>query len=211
MAYVPLTLPDKLPESVDWAIRKVVEPLLEDIHWMLASPTGRPGKSGPPRQLQLPIALLLLATVEGVSTKLFQPAKEMGVGKRFKECLIRYYPWDIDPPTGVSREDAAKTLYVTFRNPLVHRLGLHDSKCPGVRFGQSFPGDGAESGLERLERSRKKPASEPFLIVTPDRRTLWLDPFYWGVRILIERWSCDTTQVSRADEKFRKTMSERSA
>ena len=53
MAYVPLTLPDKLPESVDTVIRKGVEPLLEDIHWMLVSPTGRPDKSGPPRQLQI--------------------------------------------------------------------------------------------------------------------------------------------------------------
>ena len=202
MAYVPLTLPDELPEFVDIVIRMGVEPQLEDIHWMLASPTGRPGKSGPPRQLQLPIALLLLAIVDGVSTKLFQPNKKMGSGTRFKECLIRYYPWDIDPPTGVSREDAVKILYDTFRNPLVHRLGLHDSKYPAVRLGQSFPGDGLEAELERLERSGKKPASEPCLVVTPDSRTLWLVPFYWGVRMLIERWSCDSVQVSRADEKF---------
>ena len=32
MAYVPLTLPDELPESVNRVIRKGVEPLLEDIH-----------------------------------------------------------------------------------------------------------------------------------------------------------------------------------
>ena len=114
MAYVPLTLPDKLPESDDRVIRKGVEPLLEDIHWMLASPTGRPGKSGPPRQLQLPIALLLLATVEGVSTKLFQPAKTMDVGKRFKECLIRYYPWDIEIPS---------TPFITRALPVAASLG----------------------------------------------------------------------------------------
>ena len=211
MAYVPLTLSSSLLDSVNTVIRTGVEPLLEDVHWMLATPTGRSGAPGPPRQLQLPVALVLLATLEGVSAKLFQPEEKMKSGERFKECLNRYFPWDIDPPRGVCCEEAATILYSTFRNPLVHRLGLHESKFPAVKIGQSFPGNAAESGLERLELSRGKPASEPCLVVTQDKRTLWLGPFYWGVRTLVERWSCDTTQVERADEKFRKAVSEGSA
>ena len=207
MAYVPLNLSNSLPDSVHTIIRKGVEPQLEDVHWMLATAIHRPSEFGPPRQLQVPVALVLLATVDGVSTRLFHPEECMKTGKRFKECLNRYFPWDIDPPTGVSSEEAAKILYDTFRNPLVHFLGLHQSKDPAVRIGQSYPwSDDAEIGVESLERSRCKPASEPCLVVTPDKRTLWLGPFYWGVRTLIERWSCDKIQVSHADKKFRKSV-----
>ena len=212
MAYVPLALPDSLPESVNTVIRKGVEPQLRDVHWMFATAIARPSESEPPRQLQLPIALVLLATVAGESESLLHLEEKTDGGKRFQECLKRYFPWDIDPPTGVSSEEAAKILYKTFRNPLVHRLGLHPSKDAAVQIGQSFPGsDDAAARMERLERSRCKPASEPCLVVTLDKRKLWLDPFYWGVRILVERWSCDKTQVSHADNKFTKPVSERRA
>lgn len=206
MAYFPLALPDELPETVCTVIRRGVEPMLEDIRWMLSTPTGRLGTSGLPRQLQVPVALMLLATLEGVAAKLFQPERKMNGRERFKECLKRYFPWDVDPPTGESQEKAGDILYDAFRNPLIHRLGLHDSKSPAAGIVLGFPGDGAESSLERLERSRGKPISEPCLVVTPHRRTLWLEPLYWGVRILVERWSCDTTQVARAERKFRKPL-----
>ena len=210
MAYVPLALSDSLPESVDTLIRKGVEPLLQDVRWMLATAIRRPREFGPPRQLQIPIALMLLATVDGVSKQLFRPEENMGGGKKFKECLNRFFPWDIDPPTGVSSEEAAIILYETFRNPLVHFLGLHRSKNPAVQIVQSFPGsDSAEIGVERMERSKCKPVSEPCLVVTPDKRQLWLDPFYWGVRTLVERWSHDKAQVSHADKQFTKPVSER--
>ena len=212
MAFVPLVLSDSLPDSVNTVIRTGVEPLLQDVRWMLATAIGRPSEFEPPRQLQLPIAMMLLATVDGVSKQLFRPEGNMGGGKRFKECLNRYFPWDIDPPTGVSSEEAAIILYETFRNSLVHFLGLHRTKSPDVQIIQSFPGsDDAEVGVECLERSKCKPVSEPCLVVTPDKRQLWLDPLYWGVRTLVERWSHDNAQVSNADKEFTKLVSDRRA
>ena len=209
MAYVPLDLSKSLPDSVYTAIRKGVEPLLRDVHWMFATVIGEPTDVGPPRQLQVPIALVLLATVEGVSTKLFHPQEKMQTGDRFKECLNRYFPWDIDPPTGVSSQCAAKILYDFFRNPLVHRLGWHTGEHSVVRIGQVFRGtDDPEKGVEDLERRAKKPYSEPCLDVTPERKVLCLDPFYWGVRKLVERWSHDDTQVSLADTKLSRRVDE---
>ena len=203
MAYVPLDLSKSLPGSVHTAIRKGVEPLLRDVHWMFATVIGEPTDAVPRRQLRVPIALVLLATVDGVSTKLLHPQETMSTGVRFKECLNRYFPWDIDPPTGVSSECAAKILYDFFRNPLVHRLGWHTGEHSVVRIGQVFRGtDDPEKGVEDLERLTEKPSSEPCLVVTPDKKVLWLDPFYWGVRKLVERWSYDDTQVSFADEKL---------
>ena len=118
MVYVPLVLSQSLPNSVCTVIRQGVEPLLKDVHEMLAT-IGEPNAVAPPRQLQVPIALVLLATVAGVSKTLLHPLQEKSRGgPRFKECLNRYFPWGIDPPTGVSPECAAKILYEFFRNPL---------------------------------------------------------------------------------------------
>ena len=207
MAYVELELPDSLPESVHTVIRTGVEPLLGDVHRMLAMPPeayARP--SG--RQMQQPIALVLLATVAGVSSKklLHVPAGEpSGDGDRFRRCLTRFYPWDLDPPSGVLAEEASQILYKTFRNPLVHFLGMSKSGTPKIRIGRGHPGGDGNSRIEDLERMSEKPYSEPCLVVTPDRATItmWLEPFYWGVRILVERWSRDFEQVSAADAKLR--------
>ena len=199
MAYVPLALSNSLPDSVRKVIREGVEPLLQDVHWMLATVIRKPTDDAPPRQLQLPIALVLLATVAGVSKTLLHAPKKQD-REKFEECLNRYFPWNIDPPTGVSSECAAKILYKAFRNPLVHSHGWNPGSDPVVQINQVFRGtDDAENSVEDLERLKGKPGSEPCLVVTPEKKVLWLDPFYWGVRKLVEQWACDNTQVSQAD------------
>lgn len=202
MSYVELDLPDAIPTSVNSVIRRGVEPLLQDVHWMLATVIAEPADTEPGRQLQVPIAHVLLATVAGVSAKLLHaPGRKNG--ERFRECIIRFFPWDIDPAAGVTSEEAAKILYEFFRNPLVHRLGLNKASAPGVKIGQVFRGsDDAERRVEELEHRKVKPFSVPSLVVTPERRVLWLDPFYWGVRQLVERWSRDADEVSLADQRF---------
>ena len=205
MAYVPLVLSQSLPNSVCTVIRQGVEPLLQDVHGMLATAIGEPNAVAPPRQLQVPIALVLLATVAGVSKTLLHPPQEIKnySGPRFKECLNRYFPWGIDPPTGVSPECAAKILYKFFRNPLVHSLGLNKSGHPVVEIQQAFRGTGdAENRVEELERLTVKPFSEPCLVVTLEKQVLWLDPFYWGVRKLVEQWSYDDAQILHADKRL---------
>jgi hypothetical protein len=101
-------------------IRKGVEPLLQDVHWMLATVIAEPTDTAPRRQLQVPIAHVLLATLAGVSEKLFH-APRKNDGDRFKECVTTFFPWDVDPPSGVSNDEAANILYKVFRNPPVHR------------------------------------------------------------------------------------------
>ena len=92
MAYVELDLPDTIPDSVRTVIRKGVEPLMQDAHWMLATVTANPTDSAPRRQLQVPIAHVLLATVAGVSKELLH-APGKGTGAPFRECLARFFPW----------------------------------------------------------------------------------------------------------------------
>ena len=211
MAYVELELHDSLPERVRFVIREVVEPLLRDVHRMLAMP-AEPKILPHGGQMQQSIALVLLATVAGVSkTLLYVPPREPAGGDRvrFTQCLIRFFPWDLDPPTGVCPEQASEILYKVFRNPLVHCLGTHRSSDPPVRIGRGHAGEDGERGVEELERMTDKPVSEPCLVVSPKGRTLWLEPFYWGVRILVERWSRDQDEVARADLRLTKRVDDR--
>jgi hypothetical protein len=202
MAYVELNLSNTIPDSVRTIIRRGVEPLLQDVHWMLAAIIAEPTDTAPRRQLQVPVAHVLLATVAGVSAKLLH-APGKNTGARFKECVSRFFPWDIDPPVGTSNDEAAKTLYEVFRNPLVHSLGLNGAGAPVVKIGQVFRATtDAEGRVEELERLTVKPYSTPCLVVTPKERVLWLDPFYWGVRKLVERWARDADEVSHASRKL---------
>jgi hypothetical protein len=202
MAYVPLDLPTPLPTYVELVIRGPVEGYLHDVHWMLATTLpSRP--DGPGRQLQNPIALTLLAIVAGVSTELYQPPEGADTGRRFKDCLVEFFPWDVDPPTGVSNEEAAKILYDSFRNPMVHFLGIWNPVT--TKLGSVFRGsDDAEAEVEKLERLNVKPFSDPCLVVTDEKRVLWLDQLYWGVRQMIQRWARDPDQVARAHARIQR-------
>ena len=67
MAYVGLDLPDSLPTAVKTVIHGCVEPLFQDVHYMLATTILELAGDGPRRQLQVPIAHILLAAVAGFS------------------------------------------------------------------------------------------------------------------------------------------------
>ena len=208
MAYVPLTLSNSLPDSVRMAIEIGVEPPLQDVHWMLATPIGISTGAAPPRQLQLPIALVLLTTVAGVSELLLHTDKTKD-REKFMECLTTYFPWHIARPTGVPPEGAANILYEHFRCALVHELGFHKRGEPIFKVVKFFPGtDDAEKRIEELERFTEKQIAGDCLLKTPKERVLYLPQFYWGVRKLVERWSCDDTQVMHADKKLTKRVDE---
>lgn len=198
MAYVPLTLPDDLPTGVHRVIRGTTERFLEDIHWMLA--TAHPER-GPKHQFQRPSAVALLAIVAGISRLPFKDDRQSG--KRFKDCLNRFFPWDVDPPDGVSPIEAAEILYSVFRNPLVHQLGIDFDRSYAVKIGAILAGsENAEKSIEEMERSAAKPHTKPCLVVSDNKRVLWVNPFYWGVRRLIERWAADSALVRQTEERI---------
>ncbi len=205
MAYVPLDLPERLPEPVESLIRCGVEPLFQDVHWMLATTVGEAYDKGPSRQLQIPVAHMLLAAVSGISTELYRrDPSDHNTGTRFKQCLVAYFPWDVDPPSGVSNVGASHILYKIFRNPLVHSLGHHKVGIKETKIGCVFRGTAeSERRVEELERLTVKPYSVPCLAVSCTSQTLWLDPLYWGVRKLVERWARDETEVAYAASKLR--------
>src|SRR5258708_6478029 len=168
---------------------------------LLAATIGGPGDNRPRRQLQVPVAQILLASVAGISTNLYSGPG--APGKPFVDCLVSFFPWDVDSPKGASKEAAAKILYDTFRNPLMHYLGMHMTGYPAVKITQIFRGtDDAEARVQELEQSAFKPFSEPSLVDATKSQTLWLDPLYWGIRKLVERWSRDSSEVASANERL---------
>ena len=210
MPYVQLKLRDSLPEPVRFVIREGVEPLLRDVHRMLAMP-AEPNPPSHGGQMQQSIALVLLATVAGVSKTLLHvpPGEPASDRARFTQCLTGFFPWDLDPPTGASAKEASEILYRVFRNPLVHSLGMGKSGGPRIRIGRGHPGERGDRRVEELERTPDKPVSEPCLVVSPVGITLWLEPFYWGVRKVVERWAYDLHEVSEADARLTKRVADR--
>ena len=153
------------------------------------------------KQFQLPTAITLLSVVCGISTSLYQ--KSGNTRERFIGCLVDFYPWALDPPEGVTTEEAAGILYKSFRNPLSHYLGLDHKRGFKLKVGQVLRGNGnAKSDVEKLERYVGKPYTKPSLVVTPDRQVLWVDQFYWGVRKMVEAWVRDPAQLAAAEKVF---------
>jgi len=173
-----------------------VEKLLEDVHRLLAIPP--PVDAG--GYLHRPIALTLAASVDGFSNQLYCAGQKIGGSReRFVACLLQFYPWDIDKPEAETPESTAKIIYDSFRNPLIHQLNLHLHGPRSRKLGRVHRGvSEIEKAIEDLEKSRVKPYSKPFLVATSEKRVLWLDAFYWGVRQMVQRWATDGEQVRMA-------------
>lgn len=203
MAYQAVKLPSTIPDQVRTVINGAVDPIFQDVHWMLSVTRGE-DTHAPPRQLQVPIAHMLLGFVSGFSEEMYSPqTNKLPSGKRFVQCMEQFFPWDVDPPRIPTSANPSKILYEVFRNPLVHRLGLHRRRRRAVRIVSVFRGhSNAEQRIECLERLDSKPYSEPCLVMTCTETTLWLDPLYWGIRKMVERWATDPAQIRQAAERL---------
>jgi len=209
MAWTPLVLAPTAPKVVREFIRDRVNMLLHDVHVMLRMPVQKRDvprlefEEGLEAGCNYTTANWLLAIVSGVSTLVF--ATETSSKKRFLRLLGEYYPWE----PGASRQDDAEDLYHTFRNPLVHALGIptEDVKNSGVRrappSGSVGVGKGGhpEDRIELMERSVERIYE---CAKTVDRnaeggRTLSVEGLYWGVRKMIEGLTNDSTAMAAAE------------
>src|SRR5262245_28759827 len=90
MPYVPLSLPDHVPEPViRQVIRPVVDVALREIRLIMM--IGDP-ESGPKGTLQLSIAKLLLSAIDGASNLLV--SGERHNGPRFRRFLRENFAWE---------------------------------------------------------------------------------------------------------------------
>lgn len=181
MPYTPLSLPQALPSELEIIIRGSIEGYLREIHYLLTFSTEI-GKSSYaiPYQLGFSSALMCLTTVAGASSVLL----ERGSNKKNFIKILEYYPWEYNSLQGLSSEDAAETLYKTYRNPLSHSFSITSKKTnKKIKIVTDFGKN--DEDIEVLEKCLECPS--PFLKLTDHKITLNVNSFYWGIRKMIER------------------------
>ncbi len=201
MSYQPLTLDEKTPSVVERFVRQHLEMQFHDIHCMLRLPLPEVDiKAG----CNFAVANSLLSLVSGLSAFLTENIDTSGnSGSKFKEVLLNYYPWDLQPPVNSTKERSVDHLYEYFRNPLAHSLGL---RSKGNFLIVIAKGNLSEQKIEKLEQSTIPQAQA--IEYTPitlnneqiERITLYVEYFYWGVREMLKRLSMDAAQMQKTEQ-----------
>jgi hypothetical protein len=158
------------------------------------------------------ITALLVNLISGMSTVFYD--QQGASGRRFKNLLREFYPWEPEQPKIISCEDVIECLYDILRNPLVHSLGIPTEvvkaskgqpsqvivKSPPARSARSFGIDRTwlpEHLLEQLEQSPQ--AAGPILSEeTSGGRTLHVECLYWGVRTILSRLTNDAARMRQS-------------
>lgn len=212
MAYVRIHLPDSTPSKVRLFIEQRIDSLyLSDVHAMFRLPL--------PQQeiyagLNFSIAQVLMATISGISTTIYDHKGDPG--ELFRGVVEQCFPWDQEQ-ISVSQKAAGAIIYNVFRNPLAHAAGLsmdwrdnnryliQSSSVEKVkrRLMENQEEGHSEEWLESLERSVERPAMGPTLLVEPKRKELLIEGLYWCARRMIQILASDQQRMVRA-ERFLK-------
>ena len=206
MPYAPLNIPeDVLGSKVRDFIRNRVDPVLEDIREMMCiAIRSEQGGHSPARQLQHPIATLLVNVISGCADSLMVTPEKLDNKKSFVKFLTNYAP---SFHGDMSLSGGPETLYTYFRNPLVHRLAVpYKDLIFTPRIIMGFPGQSyseLDSRIRKLEQSKTHPYGEGVFYeidnLGSDFITLHVESLYWVIRKSIETWCRDHDQVSKRE------------
>lgn len=198
MPYVPIEVPAGTPARVENLVRRLERQYLAEVHAMLRLPLPNYGL---PHAAALPIAQVLLNAISGISGTLY-PIKGKS-GAQFKQLLESFYPWDLEPSGGPAPKAGAKLLYEIFRNPLTHNLGLHLFRSvPKVKIKRSNRPNGAgpsERSIARWETSAVRPRWSHSVLDRSDATVLFIEPLYWGTRVMLQRLLKDGAKMAVAE------------
>jgi hypothetical protein len=203
MPYLPVPRPNGLPPHVASAVDRLERHYLEEVHVMLRLPIPTYRLSS---TCTFSCAQSLLGLIGGISTMLYAH-RDGSPGKDFKDLLIDFYPWDREPSPGVTPLEGAKIIYDVFRNPLTHNLGAHvrrKATTPKVKVKRGGRGGISKGGLtermiERLEREPRPGVSAAVTVRPGDATVLFVEPLYWGVRVMLSRLLNDGARMAKAE------------
>lgn len=204
--------------NVERFIRGTLEPLFfHDVHTMLRLPLREQGLTA---GCNFAITHMLLASVSGISTTLFNPTPDASgaSGKLFMQCLTKFYPWDVEKGLPNKLDDLADSLYNEFRNPLAHNLGIlrhvrerikksnsrKQRPSPSKKFEiERMNKEGLdETTIEKLESSDEWPFLPTFKFtveVRPDAEILKVERLYWGIRQMVRRLAKNQETMKEAE------------
>lgn len=202
MPYVPVPRPNNLPPRVAAAVERLERHYFHEVHVMLRLPIPRYRLLS---TCTFSCAQSLLALIGGASTMLYAH-RDRSPGKDFKDLLVDFYPWDQEPAPSVTPQDGARIIYEVFRNPITHNLGAHVRRratTPKVKVKRGGRGGGTggltEKMIERLEREHRPRVSGAVTVRPGDATVLFVEPLYWGVRVMLSRLLKDTARMAKAE------------
>jgi hypothetical protein len=201
-------LPSQYPEvnsypAIKHVCEKQVDMLFNDIRCLLKAPL--PGCTV---GFNLTIATMILNLLSGFSRRFYRPLENPNDGRRFKDMIITFLPWD---KSGIDVGTFADVLYGAVRNPLIHELGIKgDKKVVIYKSGKL-----TDDEIKELEDSLIKPSWLPEMIIkrSYDKFTSeWLisvGALYWGVHRLLHNLISNSEHGPRAEASLKKIIQRR--
>ncbi len=197
MAFKPLDVPVQIPMPVADFVTGPLSEALKEFRFLLQQ--NFPDQA-PQGSLQYSLAILILSITDGAAQTLYPASGSSSA--RFKGFIRSYYPWELDPPDGLTPEQATTELYYTFRCPLIHRFGMRVRYPVNVKLGRVFSQD--ENSVDALEAYTLRPYSDASIQKSDQRIVLWIDSYYWALRKTIERALADIPRMRLAEEWLRR-------
>ncbi len=181
MPYIPISLAKHVTGISEAFVRTVMDRHFAEFRFLL---TVQHPEQGPKGSLQRILATILLAATDGAA-QLLHPGK-MSHGARFKDFLRGNFPWHLDAPDGLTIDEACDFLWDDARCPLLHRYAMRAQPLLHLKFGRLLVAD--DDRITMLEQSlTERPFSVTSVRRDSDRTVLWIEPFYWSLRLAISR------------------------
>jgi hypothetical protein len=177
VAYSQLEAPKGIPDGIARFVAEAIDPRFAEFEYLLTLQMPGANEKG---SLQLSLTTLVCALADGCAQVLFPGV--MRNGERFQGYLLKYYPWKLDAPDGLTPDEACTAVWDKYRNPTMHRFGINkNNPLERVKFGRIF--SQTPETIEKLRQNGKRPYSDPFIKRGNGRIVLWIDAFYWGLRM----------------------------
>jgi hypothetical protein len=119
MPYQPIPLDEDVTGEARAVVRQVIDPYISEFRFLL---TVQQPEQGPKGSLQRVLVAPLLAATDGAA-QMLHPGS-MQIGERFKAFMKANFPWDLDPPDGLSVDEACEFVWHDARCNLLHRFGM---------------------------------------------------------------------------------------
>lgn len=181
MPYQPIPLGTHVTGDARKVVRKVIDPYLSEFHYLL---TVQHPEQGPKGSLQRVLAALVLAATDGAA-QLLHPGK-MRDGDRFIGFMKANFPWELDPPDGLTIREACDFVWDEARCSLLHRFGMRSEPLLEMKFGRSLTL--SDEDLTTCETHVEQRPYTKNSVRRNDKRTiLWIEAFYLSLRLAIPR------------------------